>query len=308
MHTIRRFAFLTAGATYLLIVLGGIVRITGSGMGCGPDWPLCNGRLIPSFSSMATVIEWSHRVVALAVIALVGGLAALAMAARRDPSISRSGGPIRSAQLAVLLLALQVLLGAVTVKLELHSMSVILHLGTAMAMLAAILVTGLRANPAVPPPTDPKIARGAAATAGMAALAVLLGALTANLDAGGACLGFPLCSGTLWPADARGGLAPLHWIHRLVGYGLLLHLVGMTMRLRRVGGAVFGAAAGALAVTLLQVIVAAAMMFSLLQPGWRAAHVAAGTAVWVLAVVLAWLAWPRTPGRDARFDAGSADF
>ena len=46
----RRFARLAAFSavyTYLLIVFGGIVRITGSGLGCGDDWPLCNGQLLP---------------------------------------------------------------------------------------------------------------------------------------------------------------------------------------------------------------------------------------------------------------------
>src|SRR5690606_17293697 len=39
----RRLAIFTAIYIYLLIVCGGTVRITGSGMGCGDDWPLCNG-------------------------------------------------------------------------------------------------------------------------------------------------------------------------------------------------------------------------------------------------------------------------
>ncbi len=46
----RRFARLAwsaAACTYLLIILGAIVRITGSGMGCGEHWPLCNGKLLP---------------------------------------------------------------------------------------------------------------------------------------------------------------------------------------------------------------------------------------------------------------------
>jgi heme A synthase len=44
----RRLAWTAAGCTYLLIILGAVVRITGSGMGCGEHWPLCNGRLLPS--------------------------------------------------------------------------------------------------------------------------------------------------------------------------------------------------------------------------------------------------------------------
>jgi cytochrome c oxidase assembly protein subunit 15 len=46
----RRLAWAAAVATYLLVVLGAVVRITGSGMGCGDHWPLCNGHLIPPLS------------------------------------------------------------------------------------------------------------------------------------------------------------------------------------------------------------------------------------------------------------------
>src|SRR2546430_6697235 len=42
-----RLAWTAATFTYLLIILGAIVRITGSGLGCGEHWPLCNGKLLP---------------------------------------------------------------------------------------------------------------------------------------------------------------------------------------------------------------------------------------------------------------------
>src|SRR5260370_21296020 len=69
-------AWIAAGCAYLLIVLGFVVRITGSGLGCGNHWPLCNGRLFPPLSDPGAVIEWSHRLVAGLVSILIVTLAA----------------------------------------------------------------------------------------------------------------------------------------------------------------------------------------------------------------------------------------
>src|SRR5689334_13223634 len=112
----RRFitlAWVAATCTYLLIVLGAVVRITGSGLGCGDHWPLCNGHLFPPLSDIPTVIEWSHRLVAAVVSVLVVGLAMLGWRLRGAGSLEPG---VRAAYAAVVLLVIQVLLGAVTVK------------------------------------------------------------------------------------------------------------------------------------------------------------------------------------------------
>ncbi len=292
MSPIRLLAFGASGASYLLIVLGGWVRITGSGMGCGDDWPLCNGRLIPPLSDTATFIEWSHRLVALVVSLLVVGVAALAYARRNDAGVGGQGGALRPAVLAVVLLVIQVLLGAVTVWLELPPSTVILHLGTAMAIVAVLMVVGLRAGTYVPDPAlaDRRLWRGALIALGLGGLAVLMGGLTANVGASAACLGFPLCSGELFPSLANGGLSYIHWFHRLVAYALTLHLMGIVVSVvrRKAPAPIQKAAIVALGVTLLQIVVAAGMMFSVLQPHWRATHVAAGTGVWMALVAFAW--------------------
>src|SRR5450756_1832163 len=57
----RRLAVLTAVFAYLQIALGGVVRVTGSGLGC-PDWPLCHGRPYPP-ANLNSIIEYSHRAV-----------------------------------------------------------------------------------------------------------------------------------------------------------------------------------------------------------------------------------------------------
>src|SRR5947207_2039612 len=56
-----RLAWAAAACTYLLIVLGAVVRVTGSGLGCGEHWPRCHGRWFPPFDDIGTLIEWNHR-------------------------------------------------------------------------------------------------------------------------------------------------------------------------------------------------------------------------------------------------------
>src|SRR5881296_212032 len=79
-----RLAWTAATFTYLLIVLGAVVRITGSGLGCGEHWPRCHGRWFPPLDDVGTLIEWNHRLVAALVTVLVVGVAALAWWESRD--------------------------------------------------------------------------------------------------------------------------------------------------------------------------------------------------------------------------------
>jgi heme A synthase len=258
-------AWTAATSTYLLIVLGAVVRITGSGMGCGDDWPVCHGRLFPSLADITTLIEWSHRLVAAIVSILVVGLAALTWwRRRRGDAVGRAG------YLAIALLVLQVLLGAVTVRLELPPWSVILHLGTAMLLLAVLLYAALG---------EPTARPGAAAlvAAGTGFVTVLFGALTANLGAATACIGFPLCNGQWVPAGNY--LQHIQWSHRLLAYGLFVYLLVWAWRTRRRGPAL------ALGLAALQIAVAAAMVLLTLPQSLQAAHAAVGAALWAGLVV-----------------------
>ncbi len=299
MKTLRYLAYSAAALAYALIVLGGIVRITGSGMGCGDDWPLCNGQLIPPLDDYRTFIEWAHRQVAALLSILTAVLVVQAVRLRAEPGASGPGGTLRPAILAAVLLVVQVLLGAITVWLELPPTTVILHLGVAMAFLATLLVTGFRADASLEP-CGPIPKRGAITSAAvLTGAAILLGGLTANLDAGPACLGFPLCNGKLWPGSGSSGLPHIHWTHRLIAYALFLHLLGMTFRFRKleVPDRIKNAVWYTFGVALLQVIVAAVMVLAFLPPVWRALHVAVGTALWGVMVYTVWLATERPVAR-----------
>ena len=293
-----RLAVVGVGSSLALIILGGVVRITGSGMGCGDDWPLCNGELIPPMD-LPTMIEYGHRLVALAVSLIVVLLLLRANKASHSegPTI---GDPVtgtwrrlrRLSILAVVLLIGQILLGAITVWLELPPASVILHLGTAMALLATLTIA---ASEALGPRRALVKDRASAIglwSAVVAFVVVVAGALVANMDAGLACLGFPACNGSWMPAGGN-PLIHIHWGHRLLAYVLVawcLVLPFVMWRARPWDPAVRRVSFIAAAVAAAQLIIGATMVNSMLDGGLRVAHVGLGALVFVVLVRLAWVA------------------
>jgi len=271
-RSFARLAWSAAAATYLLIVLGAIVRITSSGMGCGDHWPLCHGRLFPPLDELGTLIEWTHRLVAALVSVLVAGLAGYAWSLRQRAGSTEQFNPGRGAYVALGLLIVQILLGAVTVKLSLPPWTVVLHLGTAMLLLATLLVAALGPRPAPP-------SRAGLRAAALGFLTVLLGALTANTGASSACFGFPLCNGQLVPDGTY--LQYIHWTHRLLAYALFGYTLWWARRTRQ------RAAWSVLGLVILQIAVAAAMVLLALPAPLQALHVAIGAAVWAGLVVAA---------------------
>jgi heme a synthase len=282
---LTRLAWSAAVATWLLIVLGGVVRITGSGLGCGDEWPICHGRLIPSFADIGTAIEWSHRLAAAIVSTLVLLLAgSVWWARRRTPP-----GPSRLPYLALGLLAVQVLLGALTVKLQLPPWTIVLHLGTAMLLFATLIAIAkqltplaLKGLPSVASQGFPESRQGTSPATGAAVLVfvtILLGALTANLGAATACVGFPLCNGQ-WIVTGS-DLQYVHWTHRLLAYTTYAYLFAWALATRR------RAALVVLVLATLQIVIAAVMVSEGLPRLVQAAHVAVGAALWGTVVYVA---------------------
>jgi len=262
---LQTLAWTADACTYLLILLGAIVRITGSGLGCGHDWPLCDGHLFPPLNDLPAVIEWSHRLLAALVSVLVLALGGLGWrgAGSLEP------GARGAAYTALVLLIIQVLLGAVTVKTGLTPVLVILHLATAMLLLAS-LIAAARA-PWLPAPSSRLLL-------GLTLVTVLFGALTANLGATAACGGFPLCNGQIIPR--AGPLAAIQWTHRLLAYALLAAVIWWVSRRPRRGWLLLG-------LVLIQIGIAATMVELGFPGALQAAHAAVGAGVWAAVVITA---------------------
>src|SRR3954471_21657786 len=79
---IRRIATIALGVAFIHVVFGAIVRISGSGMGCGDNWPRCYGSFFPPMNRPDLIIEVSHRYLASIVSLLVLTLAIVAFSLR----------------------------------------------------------------------------------------------------------------------------------------------------------------------------------------------------------------------------------
>jgi heme A synthase len=145
----RRLALGTVAATFLLIVLGGIVRVSDSGLGCGKahsglhGWPLCRGDVLPGVN-LHTWIEYAHRFVASAVVVLMFVLAIQAWRRYRAHRGIRWAASAGSA-----LIVAQALLGAATVEHDLNETLVSAHLGLAMLLFALTIYIWRSSRPEV---------------------------------------------------------------------------------------------------------------------------------------------------------------
>ena len=294
-RTPGRFRWLvvaTVVATYLLIVLGAVVRVTGSGLGC-PDWPLCYGRLFPPLE-FAPLLEYTHRlvgaVVSALIVAVVGGIW-LRFRHRRRMVVLASG--------VVVLLVIQIGLGAVTVLTELSPLVVLIHLGLAMLVLGALVMLAVYTVPAggaAPTTGDSRSLdqwlgfRTLVLTTTVAIYAlVLTGAAVRATGATWSCIGWPDCNGLLLPL----GVDPLvdtHLLHRFAAYTIAVLAVLAVVRARpwrRRFPAVWWGALALVAGVVAQGAIGVWGVTAGFVPLVQALHVAGASAAWTAAVALA---------------------
>jgi cytochrome c oxidase assembly protein subunit 15 len=209
-----------AGVTYGLIVLGALVRAHGAGLAC-PDWPLCFGEVIPEFD-FKVAFEWGHRVLAGSVGLVFLGLSALVL---RRPGLRGRCGP--GLAIAALLLAVQIVLGGLTVLELLATWTVTSHLvtGNAFALALVLIARRLRwigaGSPSAGPTASPLQRFTTTLAASMLLVQVVLGGLVSSSYAGLACPDWPTCMhGEFFPTWR--GIQGLHLLHRMVGYATLV--------------------------------------------------------------------------------------
>jgi cytochrome c oxidase assembly protein subunit 15 len=220
---IPNLLFLTTALVFVLVVWGGIVRLSGSGLAI-PDWPLAGGKVIPK-PETKVLIEYIHRAIA----GLVGILTLVAaVAVYRSRQYRERLGVLMAA--ALLTLGLQVFMGARVVLEELPVDRVVTHLLLAFFFFAILIQMTLVAGevsrgegPLDVPPDHPGLRLWARIGAAAVFVQAGLGAWVSSSGAALACPDFPTCQGSWFPALT--GLVGIHYTHRLGAYAVFL-LVG----------------------------------------------------------------------------------
>lgn len=217
-------AFLAlVGLTWVLIVLGAVVRAQGAGLAC-PDWPLCFGVLLPRMD-LLVFLEWVHRAIAGLITLLFIGVSALVL--RLPTERAAVGGWIA---LAAALLAIQIGLGGITVLKLLEEWTVVSHLVVGnlfclVLLLIARRLLGFAESPAVVPTATRRLILLAGAAL---VVQMLLGGIVSSNYAGYACSEWPTCEGGRWFPDFS-GFVGLQLFHRLAAYVLALSYLGVAI-------------------------------------------------------------------------------
>jgi heme A synthase len=279
----------TAVFAYLQIALGGVVRVSGSGLGC-PDWPLCHGRPYPP-ADVHAIIEYSHRAVGsvTGVLIIATVISAWLVWRARRPIVAWL------ATASLIGVVGEGLLGAGVVANELASWLVLIHLGLAMIIIGFLVATAVMAMPPRNGVTDPGFRRLAAIATGGTYLLLLTGSTVVASGADTACRSWPLCGAGFTPDFT--GMNAFTMLHRgsvlVIGAVLVLFLVRAA---RRPGLA--PSAIATLVVFGLQVAVGAG---AALTDGslFNGLHVALATLVWAGTLATALLSLPRAD-RDAQ--------
>jgi heme A synthase len=303
----RRLALATVVATFLLVLLGGLVRVSDSGLGCGPGgsgfhgWPLCQGDVVPG-ADLNTVVEYSHRTVASLVGLLTLSLFVLALRRYRDHR-----GIVRASGLAFAGVVAEGLLGALTVEKNLEEELVAAHLGLAMLILALAMWIWRAARDEQPVTEAFGLRRLSITTQAFVWMTVVAGGYMAGTQHYGrpdyqlgdgahhACgREFPSCNGGFLPfGDSR--LVDIHLTHRVFMYITCVLVVWLAVAALRRGG-LSRTAWGLIAILGVQVLVGALNVWLEEYEALIVLHLGLGTLLWMTAT---WMTFQLYPVRSA---------
>ncbi len=309
---LHRFAVLTAGATLFLIVAGGLVTSTGSGLAV-PDWPLSYGMVFPPMVG-GIFYEHGHRMVATFVGFLTTVLAVWLWRREERRWVRRLG------LLALAAVALQGVLGGLTVLYLLPAPVSVAHACLAQTFfcltVSIALFTSAEWRRRLPPLVDagrPSLRGLCLATAAVIYAQLVLGAVMRHTESGLAIPDFPLSFGHLVPPLSSLSVNPtapfpisleeyrsrvlIHFAHRAWAVAVAA-LVAWTawriLRAHRDQRALVRPALLMAGLVILQVCLGAFVVWTEKAVSVATAHVAVGAAILASGVALTLRVWRMT--------------
>jgi heme a synthase len=309
-HWRHRYAVVCAFATAGLLIAGGLVTSTGSGLAV-PDWPLSFGKVFPPMTG-GVLFEHGHRLVAATV-----GLLTIVLAVWFGRSETRAWVR-RLSYLAIGAVIAQGLLGGLTVLLRLPPSVSVLHACLAQGFFCIIVLLAVCTSKGfVDPPRAVPPALGAsswipgAVATGLVFTQLVLGAVMRHTGAGLAIPDVPLAFGRLVPPLPSFEIA-VHYAHRVMAIvvaGAVFVSAVPVLRRRPAAVDLLRPARLAVVLVLLQITLGATTVVTRLAVLPATAHVFVGALLLatclVLTVRVARLAASRTP--EAARDSGRHD-
>ena len=279
MPRLARYAWFVVGFNVLVILLGALVRATGSGAGCGSSWPTCQGVLVPEMEG-ATAIEFTHRAMSGLALVLVGVLAVLVWRGTQRGEPARLG-----ASLSVVAIVIEALIGAMIVLADwvaddaslARVVAVPLHLVNTLFLLAALTLTAfwLAGGRRLDFRAEPTVTRWVIAGGVALVLIAASGAVTALAD-------------TLFPKSGAGSLEESHFLTDLRVIHPVLALAASSIAWWISGRSAGPRSAAARAVPALvgAMLITGAINVALGVPSWmQLVHLALADALWIAYVL-----------------------
>ncbi|WP_139492717.1 COX15/CtaA family protein [Brevibacillus dissolubilis] len=230
----KRLAVLSTVVMFIVMIAGSLVTKTGSGLGCGNDWPLCNGKWVPAYT-IESLIEYTHR--------LTTGLAGIVVIVFSVWAWLRYKGNKEVRGLAIFgmfFIVVESLLGASAVMWPQSSPVLALHFGfsllayTGVFLLTLFALNRERSAPMIQTEVPFGVKVYTWFTALFAYGVIYLGAYVRHTGSNLACPDWPLCQGQLIPdLSAMDGNVGVQYFHRLAAGVLYLMLMGLFIYIAR---------------------------------------------------------------------------
>jgi len=270
VNQLKWLSYITCLVMFLALLGGAVVTKTGSGLECGNEWPLCNGKLVPAYT-LGSLIEYTHRLFSgMAGLASLASMFAFWRYARKRRDL------LAYALMTLLFVVVQGGMGALAVVKAQSAPVMALHMGFSLIAFASSLMLALGSKrqseegneDSVKSDSGPRVSKGFRnltwITAVYSYIVVYIGAFVSHTDSRGGCSGWPLCNGE-WIPELSGGVG-IVFVHRLAAALLFIltailgHLAFWKHKEHR---ELRGLGIAAVALCLMQVLSGAAVVLTL---------------------------------------------